>query len=242
MNAVNLIPVESRRIDAPGLPGAPFLGLLAALVVALAGTVVYVNARNNVSARRSELAQVNAGTAEWSAVAGRYTTAVDAVKHRAEGFEQLGALLGEQADWSLLLSQLAGVMPAHAYVTTMNATTGLSTGAGASGTSTAGPGITMAGCAASQPIVADTMIALRRMTGVAHVSLSSAGLSGGGGSDSAGGGNCPLPTPVYYNILLEFSPSASAIQLLKAVGLGRYLQTSAPAQSTPSTTSTGTAQ
>ena len=55
MNAVNLIPLERRRGEAPSLPGIPFLGLVVTLVLALAGTFVYVGARNQVSTNMFDL-------------------------------------------------------------------------------------------------------------------------------------------------------------------------------------------
>ena len=251
MNAVNLIPLESRRGEAPTLPGVPFLGLVAALVLALGGTFVYVGARNQVSSRQSELAHVQAGTAAWSAAAARYAPAIAALKEQAKGFVQLGALLGERANWSLLLGQIAGVMPAHAQLTSLSAATNGSSSTAATsagGTAAASSAITIAGCAASQPVVADTMVALRRLSGVSAVSLSSSTLNQTGGSSSSGstgaasGGACSLP--VQFSLALQFTPPTSLVRLLEGQQAARASDstTSTTAQASSTSDSTGVTQ
>ncbi|HET9126375.1 MAG TPA: hypothetical protein VFN65_15960 [Solirubrobacteraceae bacterium] len=271
MNAVNLIPLERRRAEAARLPGLPFLGLLGALVLALAGTVGYVEAHNAVNARRSELTRLRAGTAAWSAAAARYAPAFTALSQRAVGFSRLAVLLDQRYGWSVLLGQLAGVMPAHAQITSLAAATPIqlpaapATGAAApaagtattstsssstttttspagassltsSATSTGAP-ITISGCAASQPVVADTMVALRRLSGVSSVSLSSSALKG---TAATGSGSCRLP--VQFSLSLQFSASPASLLLPRAArgaGLG---ETSTTAQLAASTTPAGAAR
>jgi len=249
MNAVNLIPLDSRRAQASGLPGLPFLGLLAALVVALGATVAYVDARNNVSARRSELAQVQSATAGWTSAAARYASDVAALKQRATRFVELGTLLGQRGDWSLLLGQIAGVMPAHAELSSLSAassgaaaaaasaTGGASTATGGASTGT-GTGITVAGCAVSQSVVADTMIALRKVSGVSAVSLSSSSRGTSASSGAASSSSCSLP--VQFSLTLQFSPAVAAVQTLEAeavakTGAGSDSTTAQPAASADST-------
>jgi Tfp pilus assembly protein PilN len=239
MNAVNLIPLERRRGETPSLPGIPFIGLLAALVITLGGTFVYVGARNQVSTRSSELSHIQAGTAAWSASAARYTPAIATLKQQAKGFAQLGALLGERANWSLLLGQIAGVMPAHAQLTSLSATaSGAASSTTSSTTSATGSGITISGCAATQPVVADTMIALRRLSGVSAVSLSSSTRSQAGSSSSATG-TCTLP--VQFDLTLQFTPPSNLVQLLGGTQVSDST-TSTTAQTASTSDSTGTAQ
>lgn len=219
MNAVNLIPLERRRGEAPSLPGVQFLGLVATLVLALAGTFVYVGVRNQISTRNSELSHVRAATTEWSAAATQYVPAITTLKQHARGFVQLGALLGERANWSLLLGQLAGVMPAHSELISLSAGAASSGSATSAGGGAATSGITIAGCAATQPVVADTMIALRRLSGVSEVSLESSTLNGAGASGgsaatgAAGAGGCALP--VQFSLTLQFSPPTNLVRLLE---------------------------
>jgi Tfp pilus assembly protein PilN len=249
MNAVNLIPLERRRGETPSLPGVPFLGLVAALVVALAGTFFYVGARNQVSTKQSELARVQAGTAEWSAAAAKYAPAIATLKGRSLRFAQLGGLLGQRASWSLLLGQLAGVMPAHAELASMSAAADASASSATSGSTAATPGITISGCAVSQGVVADTMVALRRLSGVSAVSLSDSTLQGSGGSAASASsgagtpGSCKLP--VAFSLTLQFTAPTDLVRLLEgpqAAGAGNPT-TSTTAQAAASTSdSTGAAQ
>lgn len=242
MNAVNLIPLERRRGEAPSLPGIPFIGLVAALVIALGATFVYVGARNQVATRSSELSHVQAGTAAWSASAARYAPAIATLKQQAKGFVQLGALLGERANWSLLLGQIAGVMPARAQLTSLSATTSGSASASASSTTSTTPatgsGITVSGCAATQPVVADTMIALRRLSGVSAVSLSSSTRNQAGGSSGATSA-CTLP--VQFNLTLQFTPPTDLARLLAGTQASGTT-TSTTARAVSASDSTGAAQ
>jgi Tfp pilus assembly protein PilN len=242
MNAVNLIPLERRRSEAPTLPGVPFLGLVVVLLVALGGTFVYVGARERVSTRQGELAHINAATAEWSADAARYAPAVNGLKHYANGFAQLGTLLGQRADWSLLLGQLAGVMPAQAQLTSLTASAGQASSGGASASTGAAPsssGITLSGCAASQPVVANTMDALRRISGVSAVSLSSASRQ----STGSGGGPSGCALAIQFSLSLEFTPSVGLVHILDTAGAGGTASSAtAQTSSTPAQTSSTPAQ
>lgn len=270
MNAVNLIPLERRHAGAPRLPGAPFVGLFAALVLALGGTVAYVEVHNTVTSRQSELSHLRTGTAEWSAAAARYTPAISALSGRVKGFAQLGVLLGQRYDWSVLLGQIAGVMPAHAQLASLSASTpapasttpssgGASTSSGGTATTsgatattsgatattstaaTAPTGgtsdtsaITITACAVSEPVVADTMVALRRLSGVSAVSLLS---SSQAGSAAAGSSTCKLP--VQFNLTLQFAPGMALLRLPDVARAGSSGQTSATAQLASSTQPTG---
>jgi Tfp pilus assembly protein PilN len=247
MNAVNLIPLERRRGETPSLPGLPFLGLVAALVLALAGTFVYVGARNQVSTRQSVLTSVQAGTAEWNAAAGKYAPAIASLKQRSKQFVQLGTLLGQRAEWSVLLGQLAAVMPAHSELTSMSAASSApSAAAAASGATPAASGITLSGCAVSQAVVADTMVALRRLSGVSAVSLSNSTLTGGSSGSASGdsgtSGSCNLA--VVFSLTLQFTPPTDLVQLLeetRAAGAGNPT-TSTTASAASTSDSTGAAQ
>jgi len=75
MNAVNLIPSDTRtRSDGLNV-SPPTLALMGGLLVALIAAVLYVTAANTVSTRKSELAQVTAGVAGWTAAVGAHPTA-----------------------------------------------------------------------------------------------------------------------------------------------------------------------
>jgi Tfp pilus assembly protein PilN len=244
MNAVNLIPLERRRGETPSLPGVPFIGLVAALVLALAGTFVYVGAHNTVSTRQSELAGVQAGTAEWTEAASKYAPAIATLKQRTKRFVQLGTVLAQRAEWSVLLGQLAGVMPAHAQLTSMSAAANASASTAASGTP-ATPGITLSGCATSQAVVADTMIALRRLSGVSTVSLSDSTLQGGSAGSASSGAATPgsCKAAVMFSLTLQFTAPTDLVRMLEGGQVGvSNSSTSTTASAASTSDSTGAAQ
>ena len=76
MNAVNLIPRDTRtRSEGLGV-SPPTIALMGGLVVALIAAVLYVTAANTVATRKSELAQVSSGVAGWTAAANSYASFV----------------------------------------------------------------------------------------------------------------------------------------------------------------------
>ena len=202
MNAVDLIPASSRRSQPTGFFSAPFLGLLVGLGVVLAVTVLYVTAHDRVRSRRSELAQVSAGAARWTAAASSYSSDVQKLGQRAQQVADVRQLAAERFDWSLLLAQLASVMPARAQLSSLQATP--PSGADASSTtdeaSASQSGIQLAACAASQTVVAQTMVALRHVTGIAQVTLSSSASNGADASTATTG--CHYP--VQFQVSLSF--------------------------------------
>jgi Tfp pilus assembly protein PilN len=269
MNAVNLIPADSRK-QRPTLAASPAtLGLLGGLVVILAAAVLYVSAVNKVTQRKSELAQVTASAASWQAAANSFSSAVATAQQRAQQFSAVRDLAVARYPWEQLLSQLSGLMPAKSALTSMQASTDTnsatptssSTGAPAATVATAPlPAVQLAGCAASQSEVADTMVQLHKIQGVSAVLLSSSAntstaASGGSGSSgssgsSSGQGGCPFP--VAFQVSLTFSAPAGATSAASATPTAATSPTpAAPAASTTpaatpatatSTAGTGAAQ
>lgn len=270
MNAVNLIPLERRRAEAARLPGVPFLGLLGALGLALAGTVGYVAAHNSVTARRSELAQLRAGSAAWSAASARYAPAFRALSQRAQGFSRLGVLLDQRYDWSVLLGQLAGVMPAQAQLTSLAAATPIQTPTGTTsgGTPTAAAGTattstptpatstaTTGGTAASSPAApasssitisgcaASQPVVADTMVALRRLSgVSSVSLSSSTlqGTAATGSGSCRLP--VQFGLSLVFSSSPASLLLPAAARGADLAQASTTAQLAASASPSGAAR
>ncbi len=66
------------------------------------------------------------------------------------------------------------------------------------------PTFTLAGCAVSQTVVAQTLVRLRLVSGVSSVSLQSSTKSSSGGGAS-GGGACPSDAPVF-SVTVAFAP------------------------------------
>ena len=213
MNAVNLIPAEARSSGLRVSVSPPFMGLLAGLALVLVATVLYVTAHDGVSSRQAELARVTASASRWSAAAASYSRDVQALKQRTTEIGGVNALVAQRFDWSRLLGQLAGAMPAQAELSSLQATppssTGASASAAANGSSTSS-GVQLSACAASQSVVAQTMVALGRVTGVSQVTLSSSGSgsSGAAATTTTTPGACHFP--VQFQVSLAFAPRAGA--------------------------------
>ncbi len=121
MNAVNLIPADHRRRSTSVSASPVTLGVIGSLVVVLAAAVLYVFTVNDVRARRSELARVTANAASWQAAANSYTSYVTAAAQRKQQMADVHQLVSGRFPWSLLLSQIGGVMPANAALSNLSA-------------------------------------------------------------------------------------------------------------------------
>jgi len=209
MNAVNLIPRENRTRGDSFSVSPPTLAVMGGLIVVLLAAVLYVTTSNTVATRKSELSQVTVGVAGWTAAANSYASFVDAAQRRTEELADVRQLAKARFPWSALLGQIGGLMPRAAALSSLQAATGST--AGSSGTSSASvPGVQLTGCAATQSVVAQTMVQLRRVNGVSGVTLSTSSNAGtpGSGSASAGSGSCPFP--VQFQLSLTFTPSVTS--------------------------------
>jgi Tfp pilus assembly protein PilN len=233
---------------------------MAGLVVVLIAIVLYVTAANNVKTRQAEVTQVTATAARWRAVAGSYQRFVQAAQQRTQELADVRQLAAGRYPWEQLLSQVAGLLPATAALTSLQATTtpaaGSSTTSAASSSATSGssasttaaissaalplPAVQLAGCAASQDSVAQTMVQLHRIHGVTAVTLSSASESGASapgstGASSGTSGGCPFP--VVFQVSLTFAaPAATGTTPSGRVAPGT---SSSSTPSTPATTGSG---
>ena len=114
MNAVNLIPADRRKRSVSVSVSPLTLGVIGGLVVVLVAAVLYVFAMNDVRARKSELARVTANAASWQAAANSYTSYVTAAQQQKQQLADIRQLVTGRFPWSMLLSQIGGVMPADA--------------------------------------------------------------------------------------------------------------------------------
>jgi Tfp pilus assembly protein PilN len=241
MNAVNLIPSDSRSGRVSLSTSPPTLALLAGLVIVLIAAVLYVSAVNDVTARKSELARVTAGAVSWHAAANGFASAVQDSQQRTEQLADVQQLAAGRFPWSQLLSQIGGMMPAAAALTSLQATTTPATNPSVPPV----PTVTLSGCAASQSTVAQTMVQLHRVVGVSAVTLSSSTDSGAGAAPSGGtSGGCPYP--VVFQVSLAFgTPSAPAATTSATAPTATGPTTTpgtAPAASAPTTSTTAPAQ
>lgn len=219
MRAVNLIPEDQRSGAAMGSRsgGAVFLvlGLLAGVVV-LAG--LYGIAHSKLESRNSEVASLNKQAAAVQAQATRLAPYTTFSAMREARVQAVAQLVGSRFDWSSAMGELSRVLPSDVALTSVQGTIGSSESAGAKATSTAStastsssvtsstppgatPALTLSGCAASQSVVAQTLVRLRLISGVSAVELQSSTKSG----TSAAGGSCTGGDPVF-NVEVTFNP------------------------------------
>jgi Tfp pilus assembly protein PilN len=230
MNAVNLIPADRRKGNLSVSASPVTLGLIGGLVVVLIAAVLYVFAANDVKSRQSELARVTANAFSWQAAANSYTHYATAAQQRKQQIVDVRQLVSGRFPWSTLLSQIGGVMPSDAALSSFQAQSPSADSTAVSGTTTTssptsaptGSAITIAGCAASQSAVAATMVALHRVQGVSSVSLqsssdgstsgssASSGSSSGSSGSSSGQGGCPFQVTFQMTLVLGTSATSTS--------------------------------
>ncbi len=232
MRAVNLIPSEQRGGGAIGArsEGAAFavLGLLAGIAVL---TLMYGLAHHSLSSRRSEASSLAARAAQVQAQAAQLAPYTSFVAIREQRLQAISTLIGSRFDWSAAMGELSRVLPSDVSLSSLQGTIGTTTGstlsskaaaaaaAAASSTTTAAtavssatppgavPTFTLAGCATSQVVVAQTLVRLRLVSGVGNVTLQSSTKTGGsgGGASSGSTGACPNGDPVF-SVQVTFQP------------------------------------
>ncbi len=254
MNAVNLIPGDRRKRNVSVSVSPLTLGVIGGLVVVLVAAVLYVFAVNDVRARKSELARVTANAASWQAAANSYASYVTAATQQKQQLADIGQLVTGRFPWSLLLSQIGGVMPANAALSSLQATSpsaaaSTAASAAAAGTTSSSTPATQAiqisGCAASESAVAATMVALGRVHGVGSVSLASTANSGAaasGSTSSPSGGGCPFPVTFSLSLVLSSSASTSTTSAATTPTSASTAAAATPTASTAGAPSTGSAQ
>jgi Tfp pilus assembly protein PilN len=244
MNAVNLIPSDARKRRANVSTSRPTMALIGGLVAVLVAGILYAAAVNNVTTRNSELAQVTASAESWKAAANSYASFVQAAQQRTQQLADVRQLATTRYQWSQLLSQIGGLMPTRAALTTLQATTSPGTVASAVPV----PAVQLTGCAASQATVAQTMDQLHRVQGVSAVSLSSAssgGASAGAGASSAapsGGSGCGFPVQFQVSLTFGSSSAAAAATVSAAAAAPSTAAATTASASAPATSTTGAAQ
>jgi Tfp pilus assembly protein PilN len=179
MRAVNLLPAKHRpRQAGGGKQGSSFvlLGVLGALVVAVLLYVVTVNGINN---SKTEIAQAQAEAQRANAQADSLGAYGNFAKVKQDRVSSVKKLASGRIDWERVLREVAHVLPSGVWVNKADAqdatggatTTTTSTSSSTSGSSAAQPQITLAGCAWSQPAVAEALVRLRQLDGATDVTL-----------------------------------------------------------------------
>jgi hypothetical protein len=258
MKAVNLIPTEQRGGGTVGSrsEGAVFavLGLLAGVVIL---TLLYGLAHHELSTRRNEAAALTVRAQQAQAQAAELASYTSFVAMREQRLQAISTLIGSRFDWSAAMGELSRVLPSDVALSSLQGTIGSGTAtasakaaapAAASATASASavssatppgatPSFTLTGCAASQVVVAQTLVRLRLISGVDDVTLQSSAKSGSAGASSSG--SCPNGDPTF-SAQIAFqplpTPPSSSIEALEST---TPASSTTPSSSTAPASSTG---
>jgi Tfp pilus assembly protein PilN len=218
MKAVNLIPANEAAASRAGRSGGGVYVLLGVLAVAvvLAGAWAHLGAQ--VREKDAQAARVEAQAAAAEAKTNElkaYTAFTSLREKRGETVRRLAA---SRFDWPHALRDVARTIPAKAWVTGLRAT--VSQNVAVDGTadplrsSLPVPAVELVGCARTQADVARTLVAMRQVDGVQHVSLSSSSADANGGKGSCGDG-APAGSPqfsmtVFFNAVAATGSATTA--------------------------------
>jgi Tfp pilus assembly protein PilN len=236
MRAVNLIPSEQRGGGTVGArsQGAAFavLGLLAGLTVL---TLMYGLAHHQLSSRRAEAASLAVRAQQVQAEAAQLAPYTSFVAMREQRLQAISTLIGSRFDWAATMGELSRVLPDDVALSSLQGTVGSATGSSSSSKSSSSsssvasaaavssatppgmiPTFSLSGCAASQVVVAQTLLRLRLISGVENVTLQSSTRTVGSGGSS---GSCPPGDPVF-SAQVTFkplpTPPSSSVEALES--------------------------
>ncbi|HEY2767991.1 MAG TPA: hypothetical protein VGI76_07010 [Solirubrobacteraceae bacterium] len=221
MRAVNLIPEEQRGGGAIGSRsgGAAFLvlGLLAGVALL---SLLYGLSHHKLESQRAEAESLTQQAQQVQAQAATLAPYVSFMAMREQRMQAVAQLVASRFDWSSSMGELSRVLPSNVALTSIQGAVGAAVStsktlagsapdaAGTVASSTppgAMPTITLSGCAASQSVVAQTLVRLRLISGVSAVTLQSSTTSGSGGAGGSSGGSCPSTDPVF-SVQVSFNP------------------------------------
>jgi Tfp pilus assembly protein PilN len=184
VKAVNLIPADERRggSGTPGRSGGAVYAVLGVLGVLLIALGAYAVLSRQVADRETELAEIQAQSAEISAQVEVLRPFGEFAELRTQRVSALRTLAGARVDWSRVLEDLSVALPSDARLSSLTASVTPVEGAAAApapggeaaAPAESGPSLQLAGCTTDDRAVADLLVRLRQMSGVRGVDLASA--------------------------------------------------------------------
>jgi Tfp pilus assembly protein PilN len=228
VKAVNLIPVEARAGQPVGAGRSQ--GAAYAVLVLIAGLALmaylYGKADHQIKSQRAQVASLNKQTQEVQNTAQQLAPYTSFIAEREARVQAVETLIDSRFDWAHVFHEFGRVLPADVSISSLSGTVGSTGSTPASGSAAAAgavPSFTLAGCATSQPVVAETLQRLRLIDGVSEVTLqgSSGGAGGGGASAASGsgsGGDCPAGGP-DFSATITFDPLPSPTAVASAAKL-----------------------
>lgn len=202
MRPVNLLPPDLRQgAQAPMRTGAiPYI-LVGALVAILAGVALLVLTGNQISERKTEVAQLKREDAVAVQEARRLAAYTQFQTLHEQRLATITSLADSRFDWERVMRELSLVLPHDVWLTELGASASAQSDAGGGGGalrgSIAGPALSLSGCATGQEAVAAFITVLKDIDGVTRVGVESSelpseeeGSGSSGESGGGGGGNC----------------------------------------------------
>jgi Tfp pilus assembly protein PilN len=196
MRPVNLIPREERPGERRSMRGGPLAYIVVGgLVAALLGVTVLVATGNQISDRKSEVAQLESERAVVEARAQALNAYTQFHNVREQRLATIASLADSRFDWERVMRELALVLPSDVWLSTLTGTASPAVAPeGAASVSlrgsVAGPALELVGCARSQDAVAGFVKALEDIDGVTRVGVQSSTLGTGSGEGAGSTSTC----------------------------------------------------
>ncbi|HMI80598.1 MAG TPA: PilN domain-containing protein [Solirubrobacterales bacterium] len=217
MRPVNLLPPELRQgAQAPMRTGAiPYI-VVGALAAVLAGVALLVMTGNQISERKSEVAQLKQEDAAAVREAKRLAAYTQFQTLHEQRLATITSLADSRFDWERVMRELSLVLPHDVWMTELNASASAESASGGGGgslrSSIPGPALVLSGCATGQEAVAGFVTDLKDIDGVTRVAVESSELpddeegSGSDGGDSGDSGDeCRTRAfIVKYSVVVAF--------------------------------------
>jgi Tfp pilus assembly protein PilN len=215
MRPVNLLPPDLREgARAPMRTGPlPYI-IVGTLVAVLAGVALLVTTSNQISERKTEVAQLKREDAAATQEAKRLAAYTQFQALHEQRLTTIASLADSRFDWERVMRELSLILPHDVWLTELSATASPEASGGGSSlrSSAAGPALELQGCAAGQDSVAGFVTALKDIDGVTRVGVESSELSdqeeGSGsseGSSGGGGNNCQTRKWIAkFSIIIAF--------------------------------------
>jgi Tfp pilus assembly protein PilN len=226
MKAVNLLPEKHRPRKPTGGQGRSAHIALGVLGAVLVGVLVYVLTLNSINSSKTQIVEAKAEAIRLEAQANSLGPYGDFAKIKTERVRSVQSLAEGRFDWERLVRELAHVLPADVWLVNASAS---ASGASATSSTTpssgtavpsAGPTLTVQGCARDQSQVAVTLVRLRELQGATDVSLdhstrgedptggtATAAPAAGGGAPDTGCGTTHGAPNYSFQASVTFAPS-----------------------------------
>ena len=211
MRPVNLLPPELRQgARRPTRTGAMPYVLVGALAAVLVGVALLVITGNQISERKSEVAQLKQEDAAAVQEARRLAAYTQFQALHEQRLATITSLADSRFDWERVMRELALVLPHDVWLTEMTASASPESGGGGGKlrANILGPALELGGCAAGQESVAGFVSALKDIDGVTRVGVENSELpENAEGSTSSGGGGASCQTRSFiagFHLVIAF--------------------------------------